>query len=105
MIDPGEGLLPIAAEQVERSPTERRRDGGGWAVEKAFYVIDELLPSAERHFAQRTVRMQPGEALGPRARDAAVMLDNRGAFFFCLAPGCGGAILRQRRRGRFFPLF
>jgi hypothetical protein len=54
---------------------------------KSTYVVDKLLPSAKWHVARRTVRIQPGETLGPGARKVAIMLDDRDAFYLGLAPG------------------
>jgi hypothetical protein len=101
MIDPGKGVLPIASEQVERSPTKRSHLFGPAAIEESTAIIDECLPAPQRHVARWAIGMEPGVALGPRARDAAVMLDDRRAFRLCLAPndGCG-----SDRCGRFFDL-
>jgi hypothetical protein len=95
----------VATEQVERSPAERRCFPGPAAIKEVADILDEGVPAAQWHVTRSAIGIKPGEALRPGARDVAVMLDNRRAFFFGLAPDCQGVILRQRRRGRFFPLF
>jgi hypothetical protein len=49
MIDPGEGPLAIAAEQVEWPPTEHGGFLGPAAVEEAANIVNELLPALGVH--------------------------------------------------------
>ena len=98
MIDSGEGPLPIATEQVQRSPAQRGSLFGPAGIEETSYVVDELLPALRRHVSKRALGTQPGEALGPGARDLAIMLDDRGTLLLRFAPGCEGVIERWRCR-------
>jgi len=72
---------------VERPPAESLRSRAKWAVEKQPYVFHEALPAPKRHVGGRAIRTEPGEALGPLARDVAVMLDDHRPFFRGFAPG------------------
>ena len=53
LTDAGERPLPIAPEQVERSPTECCGDSAKRAIEKPANVVDEPQPAPRRHVAGR----------------------------------------------------
>jgi hypothetical protein len=86
VVDPREGLLPIATEEIEWAPAERRRFLRPSAVEKAAKVVEEDVPSPSRHVGRRAVGMEAGKFLGPLAGDFAIMLDDRRAFVFGVTP-------------------
>jgi hypothetical protein len=85
-VDAGEGPHAIAAEQVVRSPAKRLGDRAERAVEEMLDIIDEAQPPFRRHVVGRTFRIDPGEALGPGARNVAVVFDNRGSLFLIIPP-------------------
>src|SRR5690348_7852891 len=99
MIDPAEGPLAVAAEQVEGSPAEPRDFLAPSGIEELADVVNELLPALRRNITGRAIGIEPGEALGPCARDLAVVLDYRGAFFLGLAPARENRASRLPDRG------
>ncbi len=92
MVYPAEWLLSVTAEQVKRSPTEPRGLRCKPAVEEAADIVDKAPPTARRHVRGRASAVEPGEALGPGARNATVMLADRSA----LIPGFGPGLVRTR---------
>ena len=62
-------------------PLPAQRGGFGCpTVEKRAYGVDNGFPSVQRHASGRAIRMEPREAFCPCPRDAAVVLDDGGAF-------------------------
>jgi hypothetical protein len=86
VIEAGERAFPIAAEQVEWAPAERRRVCGPTAVEEAAAVVDEAQPAPCRHVAGWFVRIEPRKAFGPGARRASVVLDDGGPLLVGVGP-------------------
>jgi len=86
MIDPGEGPLAIAAEQVEWTPTEQGGLLGPAAIKEAADIVNELLPALGGHIRQRVIGMQPGEALCPGTRDECLAFNDCRALFFRSTP-------------------
>jgi hypothetical protein len=94
MVDPGEGARPIARGQVERSSAERCGLLDPTTVEEKAAIV-EGTPSALRgHVTRRAIEMEPGEALGPSARDASILFEDRRRTI----KGCVGGSPRNRRR-------
>lgn len=52
MIGAGERPLTVAAEQIERPPTESSRAYGPSAVEETAAVVNEAQPTSRRHVAR-----------------------------------------------------
>jgi hypothetical protein len=87
--EPGGWAIAIVSEQIEWSPAERSGHGAKGAIKELADIIDKALPPAQWHVVRRPVGMEAGEALGPAAPDATVVLDDRGALFLDLAPRRG----------------
>src|SRR5437762_537474 len=84
--------IPIAAEQIVRSPTKCRGNGAKGAIKKMANVIHKPLPSAQRHVTGRPVGVEPRETFRPSAGNAAVVLDDGNSLMLDLAPNREGAI-------------
>jgi hypothetical protein len=79
-IQSSEGTVPVAAEEFPGPPTESRSRRSPAAVEKQADVVNKCPPTAQRYIARRPIGFEPGEALGPFARNTALMLNESGAF-------------------------
>jgi hypothetical protein len=91
-VDAGKRSVAVAAEKVERSPAERDGDSAERPVEEENDVVDEALPAVPWYAFGRPGGIEPGETFRPGARDAALVFDDRAAFFFGLHER------RERRR-------
>src|SRR5262249_23541557 len=97
LIYPAERSIAVAAEEVIWSPAEFRGLHRKSAVEKPARIIYEGLPAAQRYVPGWPAGVEPREAGGPGARDAAVMLDDSGALFLGVATVCQPGGWRRRR--------
>jgi hypothetical protein len=86
MIDTSERPLTVAAEKVERPPSESGGTRGPSAVEETTAVVNEAQPTPRGYIARWFVRIKPRQSLSPSPRCTAVILGNRGALFLRLAP-------------------
>ena len=75
-IDAGERFGTVAAEQIERPPTEPRRTGGPAVVEEPSAVVDEVQPPLGGMSPGGLARIEPRQRLGPSPRRAAIELDD-----------------------------
>ena len=80
-IQSSEGTVPVAAEEFPRPPTESRGRRSPAAVEKQADVINKCPPAPQGYIARRPIGFEAGEALGPLARNTALVLNESGAFF------------------------
>jgi hypothetical protein len=90
--------IAVAAEQIERTPSERHGDRTEWAIEKPADIIDKELPARRRHVVGRPLGIEARETLGPCPGKPAAMLNDRRALFLGLSPNSNGAISGRRRR-------
>jgi hypothetical protein len=89
MVDAGERPFAIAAEQIERSPTQGRGALCPTIVEEPAAVIDKLQPMFWRNVGWRAGRIKPRQRLGPGAGRATVVLDDGGPLIMSIRPGFG----------------
>src|SRR5215468_4044627 len=97
VIHAGEGLPAIAAEQVERSPTEPRGALAPAVIEEPATVIEKPEPPPGRDIGRQLSRIEPRH--GPYTRRFAVVLDNSSTLIKPLCPAVRG------RSGGLFKLF
>ena len=77
----------IAAEQIERPPSESARAICPIPVEETSAVVKEEQPTIVRDFGGRLGPVQLGKCFCPIARRVCLILNDGGAFFLSFAPG------------------
>src|SRR5262249_32961199 len=68
--------LPVATEQIERTPAECDGTIGPTTINEPAAIVDEACPPSRRHVPRGRRGIEPGKGLGPGARRAAVVLDD-----------------------------
>src|SRR5207249_4923742 len=77
MIDPRDRPVAITAEQIERSPPQRRGRLGKWAREEACRVGDKGLPAVVRHPFWWPIDIEAAHPPLPRSQVARLALSGK----------------------------
>jgi hypothetical protein len=81
VINAGKRPLAVAAEQVERSPTQGLRTGSQAVIEETAAVVYKAPPARQRDIARGVACIELRQAISPRSRRTAVILDDSCTLF------------------------